>query len=170
MRTLVVTGGWILGIAGAAAFGQPAELSLVLPDGSTTISAGQRITVEVFVDQVFAPTLLRTYQAQLEIVPAPGSTGSLVLADPRLPPDPNDAIFIDIDRSDWVFAGEPGVFPTWNVEKLRIAATLLSGGVEPGSPRQALRFVANSDPIDTRSYNICGIVCCFSVAKGLDLR
>ncbi len=154
MRVLLVTMGCVLGIAGATALGQPAELSLVVPDGITEIRAGQTVTVEVLVDQVFSPALLRSYQAQIEIVPGPGSTGSLVLADPRLPPDPNDAIFIDTDRPDWVFAGQPA-FPVVNVELLRIGAAMFSGGVEVTSAKYCGTYIFEASADAEGDFQIC---------------
>ena len=72
---------------------------------STTISPNSQITIEAFIDQVLSPSDVRGYQISIEFVPRAGTTGTLVLADPSLPPDPNTSIFVDTSRSDWVFAG-----------------------------------------------------------------
>ena len=134
MKAMILTGVVLIGFA-RSAIGQSPEMSLVVTGGGTTINAGQRITLEVFVGDV-SPSLLRAYQTTLQIVPGIGTTGTLALAGP----EPADFIFVDTNRTDWVFFGE-SAFPGINVEELRIAATMIFGGVEVMVPEYCGTYV-----------------------------
>lgn len=110
-----------------AALGQ--SLTLV-PVGSTTISEGQTVRLEVFLDGVVSPDALRGYQAQIEIVPTGGATGSVGLVDPVTPDPNNTSILIDTSRSDFVFLGLT-FFVAARVADLQVGGTVFDPGQSP---------------------------------------
>ena len=124
---LIIRGIYTLGALTTALSAQAAELSLVVPGGITTISPGSEITVEVFVNGIVDPDHLRGYQTTLEIVPEPGSEGSLTLVDPVTPWPDNESIFVDTSRTDWVFHNL-AAFSIVDPAELEIAATLMDAG------------------------------------------
>lgn len=122
----IIRGVCTLGALTAAISAQAAELSLVVPAGTTTISPSGELTVEVFVNDILEPERLRGYQMTLEIVPGVGAVGSLALVDSTTPWPDNQSIFVDTARTDWVLSGLPA-FDMVDPIDLEIAATLLSG-------------------------------------------
>lgn len=70
----------------------------LLPTGSTRVSPGGVVEVEVILDNLADP-ILRGYQTEIQIVPLAGSTGSVSLASVT------DPIFIDRTRTDFIFFG-----------------------------------------------------------------
>lgn len=124
-----------------------AELSLV-PVGSTTVNAEQPVTVEVFLDGINLPDLLRGYQVTLEVIPQAGAVGTMGLVDP-VTPQPNPSIFVDKVRSDWVFASAASnPFVASNAAKSQIVATVFdtSDSVAISSPRYAATYIFKSSP------------------------
>lgn len=122
LRSAIAWGTCVLGLAGSVASAQEPVMTMV-PVGSTTITQGQTVTFEIYAQDVYDPSdpgpdLLQAYQVTLEIVPDPGATGSLGLDEP-----PDDNIFVDITRPDWVFASFTGtIFDVTNIEDLSLGA------------------------------------------------
>ena len=143
MRLRIIRGLVILGLGASATLGQTPELSFVLPGGSTSIHAGQQITVEVFVEGVVSPTLMKAYQVQIEVVPVAGATGTLSLTGSV----PEDSIFVDVTRSDWVFFNDGSHFTAVNKDILRTAALLIVGGSEAVTPEYCSTYIFEA-PID----------------------
>ena len=167
MRSYICLGVCVVGVVAAAA--SAAEISLVpvdFPGGSPLINNGQTVEFEIFIDGIAAPPLLRYYQITLEIVPGPGATGVLELADPCTtePPAPcpnqwpnNKSVFIGSliedgggewhveERPDWVFADvEDPVIPAADIRLLMLGPTLLFPPfdvVEVLSPRYAGTYI-----------------------------
>ncbi len=136
------------GVISSLALGQP-DISLVVPDGTTIVPGGGlagEVEIEVFIDDVVAPTMLRSYQMTLEVVPLAGASGTVTLVDQVTPWPDNQSIFIDINRSDWVFAGG-AAFDGVNPGLLQIGAALLSTTTEVTSPKYCGTYVfhASSD-------------------------
>ncbi|MFQ5591591.1 MAG: S8 family peptidase, partial [Phycisphaerae bacterium] len=82
------------------------------PVDEVTLSPGDRVTVEVFVER-WLPRLVRAYNVWVN--PSgyiSGSTGRLFPADD---PDPSAARFIDQTRTDWLFFDRPTITVVWAI-------------------------------------------------------
>lgn len=153
--TRTITRGIIV-LALCASGASAADLSLV-GVGPTTVSAEQSVRVEVFVNGIVSPTLLRSYQTRVQVVPQPGATGTMALVD-SVTPDPNPSIFIDKTRTDWVFAepvaaGEQN-FTATNPSTATLLGTLFSGGaaVSVNTPKYCGTYIFKSSPGATGNF------------------
>ena len=134
-------------LVAAASVSAQQRATLTLVPSLNRINPGGVVEVEVFVNDVIDdPTpgvtnLLRAYQAQVEIVPLPGATGSLSLASIT------DPIFVDATRSDYVFLGLPIISAT-NLFLVRLGAGLLDAGqsIEVLTPKYCGTYVFQASP------------------------
>jgi hypothetical protein len=150
MSKFIFRGSVLFGVIASVAFGQTPDISLVVPNGVTTIVPGGglagEVTVEVYVDNVVSPNFLRSYQMTVEALPLTGAVGSLTLVDPTTPWPNNPSIFIDVNRADWVFAGA-AAFDGVNPSLLQIGAALISTTTQVTAPKYCGTYVfhASSD-------------------------
>lgn len=122
LRSRICRGVLVLGIISSAGFAHAQAVFVLEPvsPASGSISPGQPITIEVFVENVFDPMapnpdLIQAYQVIIEVIPLAGAIGTLGLDDP---PDAN--IFVDTDRPDWVFSNASGPIGLVNAAQLKL--------------------------------------------------
>lgn len=124
LRSLICRGALVLGIISSAGFAQEGAVYVLEPvnPASGTISPGQPITIEVFVENVYDPIdpnpdLVQAYQTIVEVIPLAGATGTLALDDP-----PEANIFVDTNRPDWVFSNAVGPIALVNPAEMKLGA------------------------------------------------
>lgn len=151
LRSYLFRGLMALGVISTSALAQSATyiVEAVAP-ASGTISPGQTVTVEVFMDNVTdlaapTPDLVAGYQVVLEIIPGAGATGSLSLNDPA-----EASIFIDTDRPDWVYADSSGPIDLAVPNELKIGALVFFAPFPEVASRKycgTYTFVASQDAL-----------------------
>ena len=125
----------------ATALAQTATLTLV-PRSAARLTPGSSVLVDVFIDGVKSPNFLQSYQTQIEVTPAAGTTGTLTLAPVSTP------IVVDTGRSDWVFSGLSAIASV-REDLLRLGSLVLTAASSPevSSPKYCgtYQFQASND-------------------------
>ena len=123
LRSLICRGAFVLVIISTAGFAHAQAVYILEPVNPTSgaISPGQPITIEVSVENVYDaadpnPDEVQAYQTIIEVIPLAGATGTLALDEP-----PDDNIFVDVLRPDWVFSEAAGPIDLVNAAQLKLA-------------------------------------------------
>lgn len=139
------------------------------------INPGGLVVIDVYVDGIASPTLMRTYQNSFEIVPQPGAAGSLIFPEyddippelipdnvqPPNPPDPFYPWWVDLSRPDWAFFESGVVLWVAGWEESfggypKVGATGLfpSDWVEVLSPKYLSTYVLQASPDAAGDFDI----------------
>ncbi len=127
------------------------------PTGEITITRGDRLTVELFVER-WIPRTIRAYNALIDPGGySSGATGRLLPADD---PDPPAARFIDQARPDWMFFDRPAIAVVWiggTVFTQYGGIVLLDDGCEPdsGSPAYLGTLVLDASETASGTFTLC---------------